>query len=72
MTTITRWQVDDLQQALYRLLIQDRKALQSPADHSEGRGYFETALVVDPFGSVFKMISSKEDTKAIMKDNKTL
>jgi len=72
MTIIAPWYVNDLQQALYRLLIQDRKALQSPSDHSDGRGYFETAAVVDPFGSIFRMMDEKKDTDIVAEKDKTL
>lgn len=72
MITIAPWHINDLQAALYRLLIRDDAPQQTPADHNDGRGYFETALVVDPLGSVFKMIGSKEDTNATMEDQKNL
>ncbi|MGJ7033191.1 hypothetical protein [Niabella hirudinis] len=62
MTTMAPWHVNELRAALYRLLVQGTVSQPLPADHSDGRGYFETASALDPFGSVFRMMTGKEET----------
>ncbi|MBZ4188102.1 hypothetical protein [Niabella beijingensis] len=70
MTTIAQWQANDLQSILYRLLVKGTAPQEPVTDHSEGKGLFETAVIVDPFGSVFRMMTGKDGIEIIEK-NKT-
>ncbi|WP_018630132.1 hypothetical protein [Niabella aurantiaca] len=62
MTTMAQRHVNDLHAVLYRLLVQGATSRQRPADHGEGSGYFEMTSVLDPFGSVFRMMTGKQET----------
>lgn len=57
MTTIAQEPADRLRTVLYRLLV--HKAPEPATDYSEGKGHFETASIVDPFGALFSMMTIK-------------
>ncbi|MBO9595531.1 MAG: hypothetical protein J7599_21700 [Niabella sp.] len=59
MTTTAQWPADRLQTVLYRLLVHKDAAREPGTDYSEGKGHFETALIVDPFGAIFSMMAGK-------------
>ncbi|MCF3111682.1 hypothetical protein LL912_23040 [Niabella sp. CC-SYL272] len=72
MTTMAQRQVNDLQTVLYRLLVKGTTRQQRVTDHSEGKGLFETASVVDPFGAIFRMMSVKEEQAELFEKDKPL
>ncbi|MCD2425905.1 hypothetical protein LQ567_24190 [Niabella pedocola] len=70
MTTIAQWPADRLQTVLYRLLIHKDAAQEPLTDYSEGKGHFETASIVDPFGALFSMMTGKY-TSAVLDQTHT-
>lgn len=72
MTTIPHRHIKDFQSILYRLLVQGAASQQPPADRGEGQGYLEPASVLDPFGSVFRMMTGKAETNTWTKKDKIL
>lgn len=55
---IAHWHVDDLKGTLDRLISLGATEYQPITDHSQGKGAFVTASVVDPFGNVLGIMTN--------------
>ncbi len=55
---IAHWHVDDLKATLDRLISMGAKVYQPITDHSQGKGTFVTASVVDPFGNILGIMTN--------------
>lgn len=55
---IVHWHVDDLKATLERLISMGAKEFLPITDHSQGKGTFVTASVVDPFGNIFGIMTN--------------
>lgn len=55
---IVHWHVDDLQATLDRLIQLGAKEYLPITDHSQGKGTFVTASVVDPFGNLLGIMTN--------------
>ncbi|MNJ91943.1 Glyoxalase-like domain protein [compost metagenome] len=55
---IVHWHVDDLKGTLERLLSMGATEYLPVTDHSQGKGTFVTASVVDPFGNVLGIMTN--------------
>lgn len=55
---IVHWHVDELQATLDRLIALGAKLYLPLTDHSQGKGAFVTASVVDPFGNVLGIMTN--------------
>ena len=55
---IIHWHVDQLEETLERLIALGAKEFQPIMDHSQGKGTFVTASVVDPFGNVLGIMTN--------------
>jgi predicted enzyme related to lactoylglutathione lyase len=55
---IVHWHVDDLKEALARLISLGAKEYQPITDHSQGKGTFVTAAVADPFGNILGIMTN--------------
>jgi predicted enzyme related to lactoylglutathione lyase len=55
---IAHWHVDDLKATLDRLIAMGAKEYLPVTDHSQGKGTFVTASVVDPFGNVLGIMTN--------------
>lgn len=56
---IAHWHVDDLQASLDKLIAHGAKLHLPVTDHSNGKGTFVTASVVDPFGNIFGIMTNQ-------------
>ena len=56
---IAHWHVDDLNGSLQQLLDHGATLHQPITDHSQGKGEFVTASVVDPFGNILGIMTNK-------------
>ena len=55
---IAHWHVDDLKATLAKLLAMGATEYQPITDHSQGKGTFVTASVVDPFGNILGIMTN--------------
>ena len=55
---IAHWHVDDLKETLQRLISLGAKEYLPITDHSQGKGTFVTASVVDPFGNILGIMTN--------------
>jgi predicted enzyme related to lactoylglutathione lyase len=55
---IVHWHVDDLKATLERLISMGAKEFLPITDHSQGKGTFVTASVVDPFGNILGIMTN--------------
>lgn len=55
---IAHWHVDDLKATLDRLIAMGATEYQPITDHSQGKGTFVTASVVDPFGNILGIMTN--------------
>ncbi|AFD09069.1 VOC family protein [Solitalea canadensis] len=55
---IAHWHVDDLTTTLTQLIAMGAKEYLPITDHSQGKGTFVTASVVDPFGNVLGLMTN--------------
>lgn len=55
---IAHWHVDDLKATLDRLIDLGAKEYLPITDHSQGKGTFVTASVVDPFGNLIGIMTN--------------
>jgi predicted enzyme related to lactoylglutathione lyase len=55
---IAHWHVDNLQATLDRLIALGAKQFQEITDHSQGKGTFVTASVIDPFGNILGIMTN--------------
>nr|WP_294859783.1 VOC family protein [uncultured Fluviicola sp.] len=55
---IVHWHVDNLQATLDRLISMGASEFLPITDHSQGKGTFVTASVVDPFGNVLGIMTN--------------
>ena len=55
---IAHWHVDDLKATLDRLISLGAKEYLPITDHSQGKGTFVTASVVDPFGNLLGIMNN--------------
>jgi predicted enzyme related to lactoylglutathione lyase len=55
---IAHWHVDDLKATLDKLISMGAKEYLPITDHSQGKGTFVTASVVDPFGNVLGIMTN--------------
>jgi predicted enzyme related to lactoylglutathione lyase len=56
---IAYWHVDNLQNTLDTLINMGARLYQPVTDHSQGKGHFVTASVVDPFGNILGIMTNK-------------
>src|SRR5690606_33901682 len=56
---IVYWHVDDLQATLDRLISLGAMPYQPIIDRSQGKGFFVTASVVDPFGNILGIMTNR-------------
>ncbi len=66
---IAHWHVDDLQGTLDRLLELGATLYLPITDHSQGKGEFVTASVVDPFGNVLGIMTNKHYLDILQQKN---
>ncbi|WP_300597160.1 hypothetical protein [Niabella sp.] len=71
MRTIAQRPADHLQKVLYRLLVHKEASPEPVTDYSERKGHFETALIIDPLGALFSMMTGKQALNAFTEKNKT-
>lgn len=55
---IVHWHVDDLKATWERLIALGAKEFLPITDHSQGKGTFVTASVVDPFGNILGIMTN--------------
>lgn len=55
---IAHWHVDDLKATLDRLIAMGATEYQPITDHSQGKGTFVTASVIDPFGNILGIMTN--------------
>lgn len=55
---IVHWHVNDLKATLDRLISMGAKEFLPITDHSQGKGTFVTASVVDPFGNILGIMTN--------------
>ena len=55
---IAHWHVDNLQATLDTLISMGATLYQPVTDHSQGKGRFVTASVVDPFGNILGIMTN--------------
>ncbi len=55
---LVHWHVDDLKVTLDRLISMGAKEFLPITDHSQGKGTFVTASVVDPFGNILGIMTN--------------
>jgi len=55
---IAHWHVDDLTATLKRLISIGATEYQPVTDHSQGKGTFVTASVVDPYGNILGIMTN--------------
>jgi predicted enzyme related to lactoylglutathione lyase len=55
---IVHWHVDNLQETLDLLISMGATLYQPITDHSQGKGTFVTASVVDPFGNILGIMTN--------------
>ena len=55
---IAHWHVDDLEVTLDKLISMGATVYQPITDHSQGKGTFVTASVVDPFGNILGIMTN--------------
>jgi predicted enzyme related to lactoylglutathione lyase len=55
---IAHWHVDDLKATLDKLIGAGATEYQPITDHSQGKGTFVTASVVDPFGNILGIMTN--------------
>ena len=55
---IAHWHVDNLKSTLDRLISLGAKEYQPITDHSQGKGTFVTASVIDPFGNILGIMTN--------------
>jgi predicted enzyme related to lactoylglutathione lyase len=55
---IAHWHVDDLKGTLDKLISMGAKEYLPITDHSQGKGIFVTASVVDPFGNILGIMTN--------------
>lgn len=55
---IAHWHVDDLKATLERLISMGATEYLPITDHSQGKGTFVTASVVDPFGNILGIMTN--------------
>ena len=56
---IAYWHTDNLKQSLDKLISLGATIYQPITDHSEGKGNFVTASVIDPFGNILGIMTNK-------------
>lgn len=56
---IIYWHVDDLDKSLQTLLDKGAQLLRPVTDHSNGKGDFVTAPVIDPFGNILGIMFNR-------------
>ncbi|WP_028295728.1 VOC family protein [Olivibacter sitiensis] len=55
---IAYWHVDDLKGTLDKLILMGATEYQPITDHSQGKGTFVTASVIDPFGNILGIMTN--------------
>jgi predicted enzyme related to lactoylglutathione lyase len=66
---IAYWHVEDLKTTLDTLISMGAMAHQPVTDHSQGKGTFVTASVVDPFGNILGIMTNKHYLEILQQKN---
>ncbi|MGV8091592.1 MAG: VOC family protein [Mangrovibacterium sp.] len=64
---IAYWHVDDLQATYDKLLSMGATVYEPIIDRSQGQGLFVTASVIDPFGNILGIMTSKHYLEILQK-----